>query len=237
MEGQKDVRFADRAVSIDDRQAVLIASGNFLLTECIGTTCFKCLFFFFTDNKVSDFLLKHEKFTAHGASALPATRDSYFVADKDPYIHQFIHSLYQSFTLPDALSQPILDLRLEEILLYLTEKYKQPFITCLKSLLSDERVLSFRSIVEKNTASTLSVEEIAFLCNMSLSTFKRKFVEIYGVSPGKWLQRKRLGKAKELMIEKKLKASEIFMDFGYNNLSSFSAAFKNEFGYSPKEVG
>gem|GEM_PF-3921274 len=30
--------------------------------------------------------------------------------------------------------------------------------------------------------------------------------------------------------------SEIYMDFGYDNLSNFSTAFKNEFGYSPKNV-
>ena len=83
--------------------------------------------------------------------------------------------------------------------------------------------------------SNLKLEEIAFLCNMSLSTFKRHFVNEYNVSPGKWLKNERLQKAKE-MLEQGEKPSEIYLDFGYNNLSNFSVAFKNKFRISPSEV-
>jgi AraC-like DNA-binding protein len=33
-----------------------------------------------------------------------------------------------------------------------------------------------------------------------------------------------------------IKASDIYQDMGYNNLSNFSIAFKNKFGKSPKEI-
>jgi AraC-like DNA-binding protein len=59
---------------------------------------------------------------------------------------------------------------------------------------------------------------------------------MYQEAPGKWFQRKRLNKAREMLSAHKVKPSEIFMDFGYDNLSNFSAAFKNQFGYSPKQV-
>ncbi len=58
----------------------------------------------------------------------------------------------------------------------------------------------------------------------------------YDTSPGKWLQDKRLQRAKETLEEGNLKASDIYLDFGYNNLSNFSTAFKNKFGKSPKEI-
>ena len=70
------------------------------------------------------------------------------------------------------------------------------------------------------------MEEIAFLCNMSLSTFKRHFIKEYKVSPGKWFQDKRLQKAKETLEKGNLKPSDIYLDFGYNNLSNFSIAYK-----------
>jgi len=36
------------------------------------------------------------------------------------------------------------------------------------------------------------------------------------------------------ILEKgELKPSDIYLDFGYNNLSNFSIAFKNKFGKSP----
>ena len=87
-----------------------------------------------------------------------------------------------------------------------------------------------------NGYSNLKLEEIAFLCNMSLSTFKRHFINEYKTSPGKWLKDKRLEKAKETLEQKKLKPSDIYLNFGYNNLSNFSIAFKNKFGFSPNKI-
>jgi len=85
--------------------------------------------------------------------------------------------------------------------------------------------------------SNLKLEEIAFLCNMSLSTFKRNFTAEYKVSPGKWLQDKKLQRAKDLLESGHLKSSDIYLEVGYNNLSNFSIAFKNKFGVSPTEIG
>ena len=121
-------------------------------------------------------------------------------------------------------------------MLYLSDKYNGGFLSYLKSLLVDERKLSFKTTIENNVYTNLSLEEIAFLCNMSLSTFKRQFVQIYQSSPGKWFQRMRLNKAREILRKNKVKPSEIYLDFGYDSLSNFSTAFKNEFGYSPKQV-
>ncbi|WP_026836993.1 helix-turn-helix domain-containing protein [Gillisia sp. JM1] len=71
---------------------------------------------------------------------------------------------------------------------------------------------------------------------MSLSTFNRHFIKEYNVSPRKWLQDKRLQKSKEILEQGDSKPSDIYLDFEYNNLSNFSTAFKNKFGFSPKEA-
>lgn len=94
----------------------------------------------------------------------------------------------------------------------------------------------FKKTVESKIHSNLKLEEIAFLCNMSLSTFKRHFIKEYQISPGKWLQDKRLQKAKKMLETADLKPSDIYLDFGYNNLSNFSIAFKNKFGTNPSEI-
>ena len=236
VEGQKDVRFADRSVSIDTSQSLLIASGNFLMTEHIGSTCFKCLLFFFSQKNVSDFLLKHHNLVTAKKQELSRSQRSYFQIENDPFINQFINSLAQSFELHWAVAQKILALKFEEIMLYLTDKYGLSFLSYLESLPANQQELSFKAIIEKNVYSNLNIEELAFLCNMSLSTFKRQFTNIYGTPPGKWFQNKRLDKAKEMLRNDKLKASEIYMDIGYNDLSSFSIAFKKEFGISPRQA-
>jgi AraC family transcriptional regulator, exoenzyme S synthesis regulatory protein ExsA len=236
MEGQKEVHFSNKSVSINTNQSLLIASGNFLMTEHIGNTYFRCLLFFFPQECIENFFLKYPRPNVDRKTNIKQEPEPYFRVEKDDFIRHFINSLEDVCHLQNSVSQKILGLKFEEIILYLTYKYNDEFLTYLKSLLVDERKLSFKTIVEKNVYTNLNLEEIAFLCNMSLSTFKRQFVQIYQVSPGKWFQRMRLNKAREILNGNKVKPSEIYMDFGYDSLSNFSAAFKNEFGYSPKQL-
>ena len=129
----------------------------------------------------------------------------------------------------------LLSVKFEELMLYLLQKYGRKFELYLYSLIIKESS-PFKKIVESKIHSNLKLEEIAFLCNMSLSTFKRYFIKEYKVSPGKWLQDKRLQKVKETLEQGNLKPSDIYLDFGYNSLSNFSAAFKNKFGFSPNQT-
>ena len=87
-----------------------------------------------------------------------------------------------------------------------------------------------------NSIVTVLKIGIAFLCNMSLSIFKSCFIKEQNENPGKFLQKKRLAKARELLQQRKQKPSEMYLELGYKNLSNFSAAFKNEFGITPEEV-
>ena len=233
LDGQKDIHFSNDIVSINDTQSLLISSGNFLLTELVGTSSYRCLLFFFSQKNISDFLLKHSPQFNQNKPTITAP---YFLIEKDNFIVHYINSLQHSFGLHTTISQKILELKFEEIMLYLANKYGQPFFAYLNSLLTSERELSFKKVIEKNLYTNLNIEDVAFLCNMSASTFKRKFISIYQESPGKWFQQKRLNKARELLLNNKANPSEIYMEFGYDSLSNFSTAFKNEFGYSPKQT-
>lgn len=233
LDGQKDIHFSNDIVSINDTQSLLISSGNFLMTELVGTSSYRCLLFFFSQKNISDFLLKHSPQFNQNKPTITAP---YFLIEKDNFIVHYINSLKHSFGLHKTISQKILELKFEEIMLYLANKYGQPFFAYLNSLLTSERELSFKKVIEKNLYTNLNIEDVAFLCNMSVSTFKRKFISIYQESPGKWFQQKRLNKARELLLNNRATPSEIYMEFGYDSLSNFSTAFKNEFGYSPKQT-
>ncbi|MFN3020445.1 helix-turn-helix domain-containing protein [Chryseobacterium sp. TY3] len=233
LDGQKDIHFSNDIVSINDTQSLLISSSNFLLTEIVGTSSYRCLLFFFSQKNISDFLVKHSP--QFNQNKLTITTP-YFLIEKDNFIVHYINSLKHSFDLHETISQKILELKFEEIMLYFANKYGQPFFAYLNSLLTSERELSFKKVIEKNLYTNLNIQEVAFLCNMSASTFKRKFISIYQESPGKWFQQTRLNKARELLLKNKATPSEIYMEFGYDSLSNFSTAFKNEFGYSPRQT-
>jgi AraC-like DNA-binding protein len=235
-EGQKQVHFKDQSVSINAGQSLLITSGNFLMTEHIGKTYFRCLLFFFPKNYIDEFFLKYPHLVPEIKPNVKSGTVPYFLLEKDEFITHFTNALAHISYLKQPFSQSILKLKFEEMMLYLSYTYKDAFLNYLKALLVDERDLSFKTIIENNIDTNLTLEEMAFLCAMSLSSFKRKFAQTYQTSPGKWFHRMRLKNARKLLSGNKVKPSEIFMDFGYDSLSNFSTAFKKEFGYSPKQV-
>ena len=82
----------------------------------------------------------------------------------------------------------------------------------------------------------LSIEEIAHYTGRSLATFKRDFKKISSLTPEKWLIKKRLEKAYELMRTGKKKVVEVYAEVGFRNPSHFSTAFKKEFGVAPTAI-
>ena len=229
--GKKQVHFAGTAVTVDIEQSLLLKKGNWLWTELLDTEAtYYCKLFFFSEKVLRTFLEKHSKNSPLENNELP-----YFVIRNDAYIISYLNSLSTISQAPAIFMENLLAVKFEELMVYLLQKYGRNFESYLHSLILNESS-PLTKIIESKIHSNLKLEEIAFLCNMSLSTFKRQFIKVYQISPGKWLQDKRLQKAKELLELQNTKPSDIYMEFGYRNLSNFSIAFKNKFGMSPSEV-
>jgi len=229
--GKKQVHFAGTSIAVNKDQSLLLKKGNWLWTELLDTdTIYNCKLLFFSEKILKEFLDKHTENKQITRSETP-----YFTIKNDAYISSYLNSLSTISNAPTIFIENLLSVKFEEIMLYLVHKYGENFELYLQSLIIKE-TSPLKKIVTSKIHSNLRLEEIAFLCNMSLSTFKRHFINEYKVSPGKWMQDKRLQKAKETLEQGNSKPSEIYLDFGYNNLSNFSIAFKNKFGFSPKEI-
>jgi AraC-like DNA-binding protein len=229
--GKKQVHFAGTSVAVNKDQSLLLKKGNWLWTELLDTrNNYYCKLFFFSEKRLKEFLEKHIENKDVVKGEVP-----YFIIENDAYITSYLNSLNTISNAPAVFMENLLSVKFEELMLYLIQKYGRKFELYLHSLIISDSS-AFKKVVESKIHSNLKLEEIAFLCNMSLSTFKRHFINEYKTSPGKWLQDKRLQKAKETLALGVLKPSDIYLDFGYNNLSNFSVAFKNKFGFSPSEV-
>lgn len=90
--------------------------------------------------------------------------------------------------------------------------------------------------MEENYMSDLSIEEIAHYTGRSLATFKRDFKKISNLTPEKWLIKKRLDKAYELMKASRRRVVDVSAEVGFRNPSHFSTAFKREFGIAPTAI-
>ena len=235
-EGEKEVHFYDQSVKFTPAQALLIPATNCLMSERPShAKQYRAFLFLFSDTNLAAFRSKYPfLFTAEYKSA--QDRSLFFLFDQDEFVRSFTQSLQQiqPNNTSSALSSHLLQIKFEEIMLYLCDRYPQEFLPLLASLTATSFDLPLRQVVENNVYSNLSMEELAFLCNMSLSTFKRKFEEVYGTPPARWFHIKRMQQAAFLLKHRNVKASEIHHELGYENLSSFVQAFKKEFGKTPK---
>lgn len=152
----------------------------------------------------------------------------------DTFIQRFVDSLLDILEFSKNTRANLLYNKFEEIMLYLIDSAGTNFLYSLIEN-SDTNAQKFIQTVEKNQFSKLKLKEIAFLCGMSVSTFKREFNKYYSMSPIKWFKNKRLEYAFHLLNYEQKSSSEIYFLIGYENLSSFISAYKTKYGITPKQ--
>lgn len=91
------------------------------------------------------------------------------------------------------------------------------------------------NITQPGLLSFPSISNLAKKACMSPSKLKTLFKNVYGYSLYAYFNKNRMIRAKELMKDRNLTIKEVGYDIGYSNLSQFTAAFKKEFGLTPKE--
>lgn len=87
--------------------------------------------------------------------------------------------------------------------------------------------------LNENYMLDLSMEEIASYTGRSLATFKRDFAKVSDLTPQKWIIRRRLEAAHDLIKSGKKKVTEACFDVGFKNLSHFSKIYKEAYGVAP----
>jgi AraC-like DNA-binding protein len=230
-EGFKKVSTSHQPISITNDAFLIMKSGHCLMTENLSESnqFYRSILLFFSDEALFQFLEKHQITNKNIAATTAAKACKY-----DDFIRSFVKSLEDIQQLPLKVQQQLLQVKLEEILLYLVATKGADFLLFLIAA-KDDQTSHFINVVESNKLHKLTLKELAFLANMSVSTFKREFEKHFQQSPIKWFQQQRLEHAAFLLKNESKRPSDIFEAIGYENLSNFVHAFKTKFGVTPKQ--
>jgi AraC-like DNA-binding protein len=166
--------------------------------------------------------------------ASKGNKQPFIIFKQDTFIRNFITSMQNLMKEASDLSADIRLLKIEELLLYLLHVDPERFRS-IQIITKDKEQLQIKKVVESHVGQLITVDELAFLCHMSTSTFKRRFGEIYHTTPQKWLLNKKLEMAAELLCSAEESPSGVYMKVGYQNHSSFSQAFRQYFGTTPSD--
>ncbi len=136
---------------------------------------------------------------------------------------------------PELADERMIETKLREFVLLLSKSQNAPSHLDFLSALFKPLDIEFKSSILHNIYSNLTLDELARLCHLSTSSFKRKFNEVFNTSPKKYLNQKKIEKAASLLKSEKLRVSDIAYDVGFDSLATFNRNFISTYGKSPSE--
>jgi AraC-like DNA-binding protein/ligand-binding sensor protein len=92
-----------------------------------------------------------------------------------------------------------------------------------------------RQFIHENQAEDLSLGQVAKAVNTSIFYFCKMFKKSTGLNFTDYMSRIRVEKAKNLLLNRNLRVSEIAYEVGFQSLTHFNRVFKKIMGQSPSE--
>src|SRR4030095_6379428 len=228
LEGSKEIFNQVSHATIDPGKLFLLAAGSALMSDGVAKNGrYESILIFFSNDFLMDFCLRH-----HIQTPEKKEDPALITLNKDGFLFNYEKSLKLLEQTRDEHN--LQKIKIEELLLYLLQKYPSQINSFITQAFQSNQENKIKQVVLANMEKGLAIDELAFLCNMSVSTFKRHFSEVFHTSPKKYFIQHRMEKAKKLLQLNK-RTSEIYFELGYSNLSSFSSEFKKHFGVSPKQ--
>ncbi len=148
-------------------------------------------------------------------------------------IEQYMANLSHYFEAPETLDEELGILKLRELMRILLKSEQHQDIRLLLSEIFAPVNVKFKESIQHNLFNDLSLDQLAFICNMSLSTFKREFKKTFGTSPARYIKDQRLQHAATLLCCNNSPIASVAYDSGFKDVTTFSAIFKEKYRTSP----
>jgi AraC-like DNA-binding protein len=97
----------------------------------------------------------------------------------------------------------------------------------------NRRLLRARDAIDRAYAEPLDVPAIAAVAHISPAHFSRCFRDVFGETPHRYLQRRRVERSMFLLRETGRSVTDVCMAVGFSSLGTFSRTFREIVGESP----
>ncbi|MGF7041408.1 helix-turn-helix domain-containing protein [Mucilaginibacter lappiensis] len=181
-----------------------------------------------TKERLKDFYSRHKAI----GKVQPLKKVYHF--SKHPLLESCLASLIPYFDLGENLPPDIATIKIEEAITILRSIDKS--VDGLLANFEEPGKINLTDFMERHYMFNMTLDRFGYLTGRSLATFRRDFKKAFNTTPQKWLTEKRLELAYYQLTEKQRKPIDVYVEAGFENLSHFSYAFKNHFGYPPKAL-
>ncbi|WP_426667720.1 helix-turn-helix domain-containing protein [Mucilaginibacter sp. McL0603] len=190
---------------------------------------YKSVAIYFTPEGIQQYFVRH-----HLKPGYTGKKTGIKELNSHPLLDSLFNSLLPYFNLENELPETIAENKVDEAISILKELDTDVFN--LLGHFEEPGKINLRSFMEKNFMFNMTMDKFGYLTGRSLTTFKRDFKKVFDMTPQKWLTQRRLELAHYQLTERNRKASDIYLEVGFENLSHFSLAFKKQYGHAPSRI-
>ena len=158
---------------------------------------------------------------------------SIIFSDSPTVINQTKGEMYKLFN--DLLSSYHTDRIAATCLLFQLIAICKNFFMADNARINAKKIEPALRYMEENYTGDICVDSLAMLCNISTPHFRRLFKEVTGTTPIKYKNRLLIKSACNLLANDGLNVSETAYALQFEDIYTFSQAFKKEIGISPKK--
>ena len=97
----------------------------------------------------------------------------------------------------------------------------------------NRRMLRARDAMDRAYAEPLDVRTVAAVAHVSEAHFIRRFRAVFGETPHRYLQRRRVERSMFLLRETDRSVTDVCFDVGFSSLGTFSRTFRDIVGETP----
>lgn len=229
MHGTKVLHFKDKKVDVNLQDVLFLKSGDYVMSEILDGY-YEAILFMYDDTILLDFIKKYNLSFDDTFSF----ENNYFKIRKTSAFEIFQSSVISYLETNSSNQESIMRLKLEEAFLNILEsESKESFKAFLASIYNNNL---FKIKIEKEFKYDENILLFAKEFNITNLAFRNKFKETFGMTPKKWQNTKKLEKAKLLLETSDYNVTQVCQKCGFDNISWFVQAFKNEYGITPKQI-
>ncbi len=132
--------------------------------------------------------------------------------------------------------EELINLRMYELIIQLKRESAgtQPE-SCPVKTSENAAIRGILQLIEEKLETPLNVSDLAEICGYSGNYFRLLFKEHTGMTPNSYISRRRIARAKELMLYSDLNVTQISERLGYQSIHDFSRQFRQLTGIPPTE--
>lgn len=231
LNGKKKVSCGEYTKVLSKGQFGLFKKGNYVMNQILTNDIYESLLIFISDEYMREMQELYKTEISHNTVNKNITYIQGYVGK---YLRHEVQQILRLLSEDKQDYENILNLKIKELLLYLLNGTSRDqalnFIYCCTDETDD-----LCKYMEQNYELSQDIPSIARALNMSISTFKRKFIRAYGETPGKWITHKKLEKAIKLLDTTDYLITDICFLCGFESLSTFNVQFKKNFGIPPRQ--